>query len=81
MISMQESHLKIRFLGKLLDEGHSVLPTQWIEIDQNEHSKRPGKTHVNNTKSRHVACGEFEKTDGISADSPSCPVEGLSIRG
>ena len=66
-------------LGRLLDKGHSPLATQWIEADQNEHLKRPGEAHEINTKSRLVACGEFEKTDGIKADSPTCPVEGLNI--
>ena len=30
-------------LRELMDEGHRPIPTQWIETDQNEHLKRPGK--------------------------------------
>ena len=66
-------------LDKLVDEGHSILPIQWIETDQNEHFKRPGKAHEINIKSRLAACGQFEKTAGIRVDSPTCPVEVLTI--
>ena len=29
-------------LKALTDEGHRLFPTQWIEIDKNEHKRRPG---------------------------------------
>jgi len=66
-------------LRELMDEGHSLLPTQWIDTDQNEHLKRPGKPHTPEFKSRLVACGQLENCKGVRADSPTCDVEGLNM--
>eukprot|EP00973_Karenia_brevis_P077665 10793340-Karenia_brevis.AAC.1 len=45
-----------------------MIPTQWIETDQNDHLKRPAQEHVAEFKSRLVACGNFEDTEGVRAD-------------
>jgi len=66
-------------LDNLLSEGHKMIPSQWIETDQNEHLKRPGKIHTPDLKSRLVACGQHEDTRGLRADSPTCDVEGLNL--
>ena len=65
-------------LTELLDEGHSMLPTQWIETDLNEHLQRPGQVHIPETKSRLVACGQFENREGLRTDSPTAGVESLN---
>ena len=62
-------------LQELMDEGHKPIPTQWIETDQNEHLKRPGKVHTPKLKSRLVGCGQFEDRRGIRSDSPTWDVE------
>ena len=66
-------------LDELVAEGHSQLPTQWIETDQNDYLRRPGKPHTPDYKSRLVACGQLENCEGIRADSPTCDVEGLNL--
>ena len=66
-------------LSELLDEGHKMIPTQWIETDQKDHLKRAGQYHEPDLKSRLVACGQHEDTKGIRADSPTCDVEGLNL--
>eukprot|EP00973_Karenia_brevis_P038001 5239880-Karenia_brevis.AAC.1 len=55
-----------------------TVPTQWIETDQNDHLKRPGKEHLAEFKRRLVACGNYEDTEGVRTDSPTCDVEGLN---
>ena len=66
-------------LSQLLNEGNKMLPTQWIETDQNDHLKRPGVAHTPEYKSRLVACGQFEETEGIRTDSPTADVEALNL--
>jgi hypothetical protein len=66
-------------LRELLSEGASMLPTQWIETDQNEHLKRPGQHHVPDLKSRLVACGQYEDKAGLRTDSPTADVEALNL--
>ena len=66
-------------LDELIQEGQSVLPTQWIETDKREHMRRAGVQHIPEYKSRLVACGQFENRHGIRSDSPTCDVEGLNI--
>ena len=46
-----------QILKELLDDGNQLLPTQWIENDQNDHLRRPGVKHDPDYKSRLVACG------------------------
>ena len=60
---------------KLLAEGHVVIPSQWIDVDKNEHQK--GKeNYVPKMKSRLVSCGNFEKgKEGLRSDSPTSDLE------
>ena len=66
-------------LDELLSEGHSMIPTQWIETDKREHLKRPGQKHVPELKSRLVACGQNEPREGLRADSPTACDEALNL--
>ena len=68
-----------KILTDLLDDGISMLPTQWIETDKNGHLKRPGVAHVPDWKSRLVACGQFSDCEGIRTDSPTADVEALNL--
>ena len=36
-------------LEQLLDQGHKLIPLQWVDIDKNEHKRREGGLHVVNT--------------------------------
>ena len=68
-------------LQELMDEGHSIVPMQWIETDKKAHLKRPGKEHehVPELKSRLVACGHLEDAKGVRSDSPTCATEGFNL--
>ena len=67
-------------LQELLDSGLKPLPTQWIETDKNEHKRRVGGPYVPQAlKSRLVGCGNFEDTDGVRTDSPTCDLEGQNL--
>ena len=67
-------------LRKLLDDGYRMVPTQWIEIDKNEHLRRPGGPPVApQYKSRLVVRGDLEESLGIRTDSPTCELEGLRL--
>ncbi len=66
-------------LDELLSEGHSMLPTQWIETDQREHLKRPGQVHVPELKPRLVACGQHENREGLRTDSPTASDDALNL--
>ena len=56
-----------------------MIPTQWIETDENEHLKRPGQKHDAVTKSRLVACGHLENREGLRTDSPTASTEALNL--
>ena len=73
--------LQKEVLDELLNEGHTLLPTQWIETDKKAHLKKPGKEHLHvpEYKSRLVACGHLEDAKGIRADSPTCTTEGFNL--
>ena len=66
-------------LDELLSEGHSMLPTQWIETDKREHLKRQGQAHEPEYKSRLVACGQHENREGLRTDSPTAGDEALNL--
>ena len=66
-------------LDELLQEGHTLIPTQWIETDKKAHLKRPGIKHEPELKSRLVACGHLEDAEGIRADSPTCATEAFNM--
>ena len=72
-------HLEDKVLRELIDEGHSLLPTQWIETDKKAHLQRPGQEHTPELKSRLVACGHLEDAEGIRADSPTCATEAFNM--
>ena len=59
-----------KVLEELLNEGHKLVPTQWVEQDKGD----------NTYKSRLVACGQLE-TDRkkIRSDSPTCPLEAFNL--
>ena len=68
--------LFVAIYSELLDEGHRIIPTQWIETDKAEHRRRSGGEYVApELKSRLVGCGQFEDTVGIRTDSPTCDIE------
>ena len=67
-------------LAELLGEGYKLVPTQWIEIDKNDHLRRPGSPPVDpQYKSRLVVRGDLEESLGIRTDSPTCPMEGVNM--
>ena len=68
-----------KVLNELLDEGHSMLPTQWIETDQRGHLQRAGQEHVPEYKSRLVACGQHENREGLRTDSPTASDQALNL--
>ena len=74
-------HLPDEILRELIGEGHSVIPTQWIETDKNEHLKRPGLEHLHEPrlKSRLVNMGNLEDSEGIRADSLTCATDGVQF--
>ena len=49
-------------LDELLREGYQEIPTQWVEVDKNEHLRKPGGPPVPpKYKSRLVVRGDLEK--------------------
>ena len=57
-----------------------MVPTQWVDIDKNEHLRRPGGPQVApQYKSRMVVRGDMEEALGIRTDSPTCELEGLRL--
>ena len=57
-----------------------MIPTQWIDIDKNEHLRRPGGPKVaSKHTSRLVVRGDLEEDLGIRTDSPTCELEGLRL--
>ena len=64
----------------MLAEGHSIIPTQWIEVDKAEHKRRQGGPYVRpGFKSRLVPCGNFEKTVGLRSDSFTGDLEAINL--
>ena len=63
-----------QLLDELIQEGHKMIPSQWIETDKKAHLKRPGFEYMHEPewKSRLVACGHLEDAKDIRADSPTC---------
>ena len=59
----------------LLAEDHVVIPSQWVDVDKNEHLKGK-KEYVPRMKSRLVSCGNFEKgKEELRSDSPTSDLE------
>ena len=60
---------------KLLDDGHEVIPSQWIDVDKNKHLKGR-KDYVPKMKSRLVSCGNYEKgKEGLRSANPTSDLE------
>ena len=64
---------------KLLAEGVTVQPMQWVETDKNAHKRRNDKHIAPLLKSRLVGCGNFEDTDGLRTDSPTSDVDAHNL--
>eukprot|EP00973_Karenia_brevis_P006124 834320-Karenia_brevis.AAC.1 len=51
-------------LKKLLDEGHVLIPTRWVDTDRNAHLRRTGGPNVlPEFKSRLCGRGDLEGID------------------
>jgi len=64
---------------RLLKEGVSIQPMQWVETDKNAHKRRDNKSVEPLLKSRLVGCGNFEETRGLRTDSPTADVDGHNL--
>ena len=63
---------------QLLAEGHTVIPSQWVDTDKHEHRQgTPGYTPK--YKSRLVSCGNFEDASGLRSDSPTSDSEAHNL--
>ena len=59
-------------------EGHTVIPSQWVDTDKHEHREgTPGYTPK--YKSSLVSCGNFEDASGLRSDSPTSDAETHNI--
>ena len=63
---------------ELINKGHTLYPTQWVDTDKNQHLKHT-PDYKAKYKSRLVACGQFENCPELRTDSPTCSVEGINI--
>ena len=63
-------------LGKLLQEGHKPVPSQWVDVDKHEHLKGT-EAYTPKFRSRLVSCGNFEDVDKsqLRCDSPTAEAE------
>ena len=63
---------------QLIAEGHTVIPSQWVDTDKHEHRQgTPGYTPK--YKSRLVSCGNFEDASGLRSDSPTSDAEAHNL--
>ena len=65
-------------LQELLDEGHQVIPAQWVELDKNYSKRLVDPTVEEKLKSRLVVRGNLEKGDPRS-DSPTASLEAQNM--
>ena len=65
-------------LQELLDEGHQVIPTQWVELHRNYNKRLVDPTVEEKLKSRLVVRGDLEKGDPRS-DSPTASLEAQNM--
>ena len=63
---------------ELRNEGHQVIPTQWIETDKNEPLRTKGKDVEPLYKSRLVVRGDLEQGD-LRSDSPTADIEAQNL--
>jgi Reverse transcriptase (RNA-dependent DNA polymerase) len=72
--------IKGQELQELIDAGHKPIPLQWVDVDKNEHKRKPGGPFVAPAfKSRLVNRGDLENHDGVRSDSPTCDLVGLNM--
>ena len=62
-------------VDRLIQEGVTIQPMQWVETDKNAHKRRDDKSVTPELKSRLVGCGNFEETKGLRTDSPTADVD------
>ena len=58
----------------LLSEGHTVVPSKWVDTDKAEH-KKGSSDYTPVWKSRLVSCGNYETTEGLRSDSPTADID------
>ena len=63
-------------LQNLLDEGHKVIPSKWVETDKHEHLKGTPE-YSPKMKARLVICGDFEDVsrEDVRCDAPTADAE------
>ncbi|CAL1129119.1 unnamed protein product [Cladocopium goreaui] len=63
-------------LQNLLDEGHKVIPSKWVETDKHEHLKGAPE-YSPKMKARLVICGNFEDVsrEDVRCDAPTADAE------
>ena len=63
-------------LQNLLDEGHKVIPSKWVETDKHEHLKGTPE-YSPKMKARLVICGNFEDVsrEDVRCDAPTADAE------
>lgn len=67
-------------LQKLVDEGHKIIPTRWVDTDKAFFKRQEGGPYVApEYKSRLVARGDLEKQQGLRTDSPTCDLSALRL--
>ena len=70
-------------LQELIDEGHTPIPTQWVEVDKKDPLRKPDtpiEEHETELKSRLVVRGDLEKgTENLRSDSPTCDTEAQNL--
>ena len=49
-------------VDRLIQEGETIQPMQWVETDNSAHKGRDNKSVIPALKSRLVGCGNFEET-------------------
>ena len=67
-------------LQNLLDEGHKVIPSKWVETDKHEHLKGTPE-YSPKMKARLVICGNFEDVsrEDVRCDAPTADAESHSL--
>ena len=65
-------------LEQLLDEGHEIVPTRWVDVDKHKRRKN-GPIIPPEYKSRLTGRGDLENLDGIRTDSPTAEIEAHNL--
>ena len=59
---------------RLIREGHTVIPSKWVDVDKNAH-KAHEEGYQPKVKSRLVSCGNFEDQGSLRTDAPTSDME------